>query len=61
MKIILLTTTHERDLGIIISDDLNLARQCAKAANTAYKVFGMLKRAFVSRNLQIWKPLSIIY
>lgn len=58
---ILLTTTHERDLGIIISDDLKLASQCAKPANTAYKVFGMLKRAFVSRNLQIWKSLYMTY
>ncbi len=55
--VILLTTTDERDLGIIISDDLKLARQYAKAANTAYKVLEVLKRAFVSRSLQIWKTL----
>jgi len=32
-------TTHERDLGIIISNDLKPAKQCAKAANT---IFGIL-------------------
>ena len=57
----LITTTHERDLGIIISNDLKLAKQCAKAANTAYSIFGRLKRAFVSRSLSIWKLLYSTY
>lgn len=55
------TTTQERDLGIIISNDLKLAKQCAKAANTAYSIFGRLKRAFVSRSLHIWKILYTTY
>ena len=57
----LITTTHERDLGIIISNDLKLAKQCAKAANTAYSIFGRLKRAFTSRSLHIWKLLYTTY
>ena len=55
------TTEHERDLGIIISNDLKPAMQCAKAANTAYKIFGMLKRVFVSRTLSLWKTLYTTY
>lgn len=45
----LITTNQERDLLIIISNDLKLHKQCAKAAN-AYSIFGV-KRAFVSRSL----------
>jgi len=54
-------TTHELDLGIIISNDLKLGKQCAKAANTAYSIFGRLKRAFISKSLHIWKLLYTTY
>jgi len=57
----LLTTITERDLGITISSDLKLYKQCVKAASTAYKIFGMLKKAFVSRTLFIWKTLYTTY
>ena len=57
----LLINITERDLGITISNDLKLYKQCAKAASTAYKIFGMLKKAFVSRNLAIWKTLYTTY
>jgi len=57
----LLITITERDLGITISNDFKLYKQCAKAASIAYKIFGMLKKAFVSRTLAIWKILYTTY
>ena len=36
----------ERDLGVIISDDLKVSSQCVNAASKANKVLGMVKRQF---------------
>ena len=39
--------TDEKDLGIIIQNNLKCDKQCAKAVNTATRVLGMIKRTFV--------------
>ena len=44
---------EERDLGIIMQDDLKCTKQCAKAVNTANKLLGMIKRNFSNLNQQI--------
>lgn len=48
-------TDCERDLGILISNDLNPTSQVNKAASTANKVLGMLKNTLVSRDAKMWK------
>ena len=44
---------EERDLGIIMQNDLKCTKQCAKAVNTANKLLGMIKRNFSNLNQQI--------
>jgi hypothetical protein len=39
-------TKKERDLGVIISDNLKPAAQCAKAAKAAQTVLGQITQAF---------------
>jgi len=49
-------TTHlekvheEKDLGVIVSDDLKWEKQCTAAVKQANKVLGMIKRNFVDRS-----------
>lgn len=54
---ILDTSNVERDLGVLISNDLKSAQQCAKAVKTGNKVLGMIKRTFTSRKPEIMIPL----
>jgi hypothetical protein len=39
-------TREEKDLGVIVSENLKPAAQCAKAAKTAKTVLGQIARAF---------------
>jgi hypothetical protein len=52
---------NERDLGVIISDDLKLDIQVVSAATKANRMLGMLKKSFRSRKLSLWKGLYITY
>jgi hypothetical protein len=40
------TSTEEIDLGVLFSNDLKVEDQCLKAAKSANKVLGMVKRTF---------------
>ena len=42
--------TEEKDLGVIITDDLKVSKQCAKAAATANRVLGMIYRTFTYKD-----------
>ena len=42
--------SEERDLGIIVSDDLKWEKQCIAAVKQGNKVLGMIKRNFVDRS-----------
>jgi hypothetical protein len=46
----LASTTRERDVGVIISDNLKQADQCKKAAQTASTVLAQIHRAFHYRD-----------
>jgi len=52
---------EERDLGVIIQNDLKCTKQCLKVVSTANKVLGMIKRSFSIRDkdviLQLYKTL----
>jgi hypothetical protein len=45
--------TDERDLGVIIQNDLRCAKQCAKVVKQANRTLGMIKRSFMYLNRQI--------
>jgi len=40
------TGTAERDLGVLIQDNLKVSEQCNKAANTANRILCMINRTF---------------
>ena len=54
-------TRVERDLGVMISDDLKLGHQVGEAAARANRVLGMFKKTFKSRGLSLWKSLYTTY
>jgi hypothetical protein len=59
--VVLDVVKEEKDLGVIIQDDLKVSKQCTKAVTTANKILGMISRAFVYRSrdivLQLYKAL----
>jgi ribonuclease P/MRP protein subunit RPP40 len=50
-------TVCERDQGIYIRSDLKWVDQVNYAANRANKVYGLLRKTFISRNKDLWKKL----
>lgn len=53
----LITVEVEKDLGVIVSNDLKVSNQCVKAVKTANRVLGMIKRTFVNRSKSVILPL----
>ena len=58
---ILDVVNEERDLGVIMQNDLKCDKQCAKSVKTANKILGMIRRKFNYLNreivLQLYKTL----
>lgn len=53
-----LEVTHvERDLGVLVSEDLKFCPQCKSASATANWKFGVLKKVFSSRDPRLWTML----
>ena len=44
---------EERDLGVIMKNDLKFRLECIKAVNTANKVLGMIRKSFVCKDREI--------
>jgi len=36
----------ERDLGVLIQDNLNVSEQCTRVVKTCNRILGMIKRSF---------------
>ena len=45
--------TYEKDLGVIVQDDLKVSMQCSEVVKKANKILGMIKRTFTSRSKEI--------
>ena len=58
LRTIISDTTLEKDLGVLISQDLKVVEQCNKAAKKAMRDLGMVRRTF--RNLDE-TTLKILY
>lgn len=52
---------RERDLGIIMTPNMKWHEQANHAASKANRILGVLRNAFVSRDIGIWKRLYTIY
>ena len=55
------TTVVERDLGVLISDDLKVRVQVEEAAARVNSALGRLKRAFRSLSLVLWRTLYVAF
>ena len=58
---VMATTERERDLGIILTPNMKWHEQVSYAASTANRILGVLRNAFVSRDLEIWRRLYSTY
>ena len=47
------TTHEERDLGVIITETLDVTKQCVRAANKANAMLGMINRAFKYKTKEV--------
>lgn len=50
---------EEKDLGVIVTNDLKGTKQCKAAAAKANRVLGMIRRTFATRDKKILKKLYI--
>ena len=42
--------TDEKDVGVIVSDDLKSGKQCSEAVKKANRMLGMIKRNFTDKS-----------
>uniref|UniRef100_A0A8C5R0U2 Reverse transcriptase domain-containing protein n=1 Tax=Leptobrachium leishanense TaxID=445787 RepID=A0A8C5R0U2_9ANUR len=54
---VLTSTSEERDLGVIISEDLRVSSQCNRAAGNAGRMLGCVGRGISSRKREVLMPL----
>jgi hypothetical protein len=54
---VLVEVSEEKDLGVVVSNDMKVAKQCAEAAKTGNKVLGMISRTFSCKSKNIIKRL----
>lgn len=54
---VLTSVSEERDLGVIISEDLKVGRQCNRAARNASRMLGCIGRGISSRKREVLMPL----
>jgi hypothetical protein len=54
-------TKEERDIGVLVTNDLKPGAQCAKAAKTASTVLGQISRSFRYRDKKIFRALYMRY
>ena len=51
--------SDEKDLGVIVSEDLKWEKQCSEAVRKANRMLGIIKRNFVDRSKEMIIPLYI--
>ena len=55
--------TQEKDLGILISNDLKVSQQCQSACSKATRILGIINRTLVFRHpdimLRLYKSLVV--
>ena len=50
----------ERDLGIMVSEDLSLLVEIDNVFKKTKRILGMLKRTFYSRDPRLWRNLYVL-
>ena len=52
---------EEKDLGVVIQDDLKWSKQCLKVSNSGNKILGMIRRSFVYITKEASKQASVLH
>ena len=52
-------TNLERDLGVIVANDLKWSEHVDRMVGKANRMLGMLKKTFESRDPKLWKELCV--
>ena len=58
-KITLGSSKLERDLGVMVSEELKLEGYISTIVNKAKRLLGLLKRTFICRNSGLWRGLYV--
>src|SRR5437867_4274038 len=48
---------EDKDLGVIVQNNLNVSEQCSKVVKTANRVLGMINRTFQNKSKETIIPL----
>ena len=58
---VLQVVSEEKDIGVIVSDDLKPSSQCGKAVKKANSILGQMSRSFLYRDKDVWIHLYKMY
>ena len=54
-------TTHEKNVGVIIQNDLKVSKHCQKVSKTCNQIIGQIKKSFINKEEEVMMKLYTTY